>query len=352
MSGCNPDKTTMTVYFLIPGNIHSLTGGYLYNMHIINGLKQKGYTVCILGSDWKFNDKESLEKISRADLEKLPLGACVVVDSIALASLHQIVQEFGGRLKFLGLIHLPVSYDISSGVHGKLAKEELQALHHMERLIVTGRFTFDLLCNAGLNRKKIMIVEPGTENFPRKTRYKFIPSELLCIANYSAVKAQDILIRGLSMLTAWNWTMDLYGDMEREPGYTTAIRSLIQQLKMENRIFMHGIADRHKISEIFLHADLFVLPSLFESYGMVLTESLTHGIPVVTTTAGNIPDTIPKGMGLLTEPANAGQLADAIRSLFVDPAKYSALCSAASQYYRQVRSWDQAVEEFETCIPS
>jgi glycosyltransferase involved in cell wall biosynthesis len=340
----------MTVYFFITGDIHSLTGGYLFNMHIINGLKQKGYTVVVLGSDLKLNDKEGLERISRAGLEKLPLGACVIVDSIVLASLHQIVNEFRGRLKFLGLMHLPVSYDISSGVHGKLDNEELKALNHMELVIVTGRFTCDLLCNAGLNRKKIMIVEPGTEHFPRKRQYKSIPSELLCIANYSAVKAQDILVRGLSMLTAWNWTMHLFGDMEREPGYTTAIRLLIQQLKMENRIFMHGIAGRHEISRIYLNADLFVMPSLFESYGMALTESLAHGIPVVTTTAGNIPDTIPAGMGLLTEPANAGQLAEAIRSLFDEPSKYFALCSAASQYYRQARSWDQAVAEFEVII--
>jgi glycosyltransferase involved in cell wall biosynthesis len=55
-------------------------------------------------------------------------------------------------------------------------------------------------------------------------------------------------------------------------------------------------------------------------------------------------------MGLLTEPANAGQLAEAIRSLFDEPSKYSALCSAASQYYRQARSWDQAVAEFEVII--
>lgn len=340
----------MTVYFLISGNLHSLTGGYLYNTHIINGLKGMGHRVDILGTDWHWKDSDSLEKICRYNLEKLPHGTCIVVDSLLLASLHHIVQEFGDRLMFLGLIHLPASYDILSGVHGELAVEELVALNHMRRVIVTGRFTFDLLCNAGLDSDKIRIVEPGTERFPRKKQYKLVPSELLYIANYSALKAQDVLIRALCRITAWDWTLHLYGDMERDREYTASVRSLIQQLKMEHKIIMHGIVERLEISSVFLNADLFVMPSLFESYGMALSESLAHGLPVVTTSAGNIPYTVPAGMGLLTEPGDEEQLADAIRSLFDDPARYSALCSAASQYNKQVRSWEKAVADFETIL--
>ena len=340
----------MTVYFLITGDIHSLTGGYLYNMHMINGLKGNGHTVNVFGTHWQWKDSDSLENICRHHLENLPHGSIVIVDSLILAYLHLIAQEFGDRLKFLGLIHLPASYNILSGEHGKLADEELTALYHMRQVIVTGRFTFDLLCNVGLNPARIRLVEPGTEHFPRKKRYKPVPSELLCIANYSALKAQDVLIRALYGLTAWNWSLHIYGDTERDKEYTEVVRSLIQQLKMEHRIIMHGIVERHEISTVFLNADLFLMPSLFESYGMAITESLAHGIPVVTTSAGNIPYTVPAGMGLLTEPGNEEQLEDAIRSLFNDRLKYSNLCAAASQYFKQVRSWEQAVADFEMII--
>jgi glycosyltransferase involved in cell wall biosynthesis len=340
----------MTMHFLITGDIHSLTGGYLYNMHMINGLKGKGHRVDVFGTDWQWKDTGSLENICRHYLDKLPHESSVVVDSLILASLHHIVQEFGDKLKFLGLIHLPASYNILSGVHGKLGDEELMALNHMRQVIVTGRFTFDLLCNVGLNPARISMVEPGTDHFPRKKQHKPVPSELLCISNYSAIKAQDVLIRALYRLTAWDWSLHLYGDMDRDKEYSETVRSLIQQLKMEHRIIMHGIVERHEISTVFLNADLFVMPSLFESYGMALTESLAHGIPVVTTSAGNIPYTVPAGMGLFTEPGNEKQLADSIHSLFDDPLKYSNLCAAASQYFKQVRSWEQAVTDFETIL--
>jgi glycosyltransferase involved in cell wall biosynthesis len=340
----------MTVYFLITGDLHSLTGGYLYNLHVINGLRQKGHTVDVLGTDWQWKGRDNLEEICRHHLNKLPLGAFVITDSLVLASLCHIVDEFGKKLKFLGLMHMPVSYDIFSGAQGKIVGDELLALRRMRQVIVTGRFTFDLLCNAGLDPLKIKIIEPGTEQFPRKNEYKRLPSELLCIANYSAVKAQDVLIRAMFRLTEWDWTLHLYGDMDREREFAAAIRSLIRQLKMEQRIIMHGIVKREDLSTVFMNADLFVMPSLFESYGMALSESLSHGIPVVTTLAGNIPYTIPSGMGLLTEPGNVEQLAEAIRSLFVDPVKYAGLCTAASQYYARARTWDQAVEDFEVLI--
>lgn len=340
----------MTVYFINTGDIHSLTGGYLYNMHIINGLKNKGYTVNLLGIHPEGRDWNSLETSCRSLLKNIPYGSRVIVDSLVIAPMHRVIQEFGKSLKFLGLMHLPLSYDIFSGVHRIPEDNELQAMHHMHRVVVTGQFTFHLLCDSGLNPAKIRIAGPGTENFPRKGQYKPVPSQLLCIANYSAVKAQDVLIRALYRLKDRTWTLHLHGNMESDKDYAESIGSLIRKLKLEHRIIMHGIVERHNLSGVFLDADLFVLPSLFESYGMALAESLAHGIPVLTTRAGNIPYTVPAAMGLFTEPANEQQLADAILSLLDDPVKYSSLCSAASTYYLQARSWDQAITDFEMIL--
>jgi glycosyltransferase involved in cell wall biosynthesis len=340
----------MTVHFLTMGDIHSLTGGYLYNMNIMEGLEQNGYSVNIIGTDWPWDNKPELEKISRFHFEKLVAGSCILIDSLVLSLLRREVQEFSDKLIFVGMIHLPASYSISSDGYGKLSGEELLALHQMRQVIVTGQFTFDLLCNAGLNPAGIRVVEPGTDQFPQKTHYKPVPSELLCIANYSPIKAQDILIRSLNRITDRDWTLHLYGDKDRDKEYSAMVNSLIKEFHLKKRVIMHGIAGRDEITAIFLDADLFVMPSLFESYGMALTESLAHGIPVVTTRTGNIPVTVPAGMGIFVEPGNEQQLADAIRSLLDDPAKYTSLCADASQYHLRARSWEQAVTEFEMII--
>jgi glycosyltransferase involved in cell wall biosynthesis len=340
----------MTIHFLTMGNIYSLTGGYLYNMRMIEGLEQKGYSVNIFGTDWPWNIKSDLEKISLFHFEKLAVGSCIIIDSLVLARLRSVVEKFSTRLTFIGLIHLPVSYQYTYGEFGRISHEELIALRQMKQLIVTGRFTYDLLWKAGLNAARIRVVEPGTDQFPRKTHYKSVPSELLCIANYSAIKAHDILIRSLSRLASRDWTLHLYGDIGHDKEYSSGIYSLIEQLHLEKRVIMHGIAGRDEITAIFLLADLFVMPSLFESYGMALTESLAHGVPVLTTRTGNIPHTVPPGMGILVEPGNEEELTHAIRSLMDEPSKYASLCSTASQYHYLARSWDQAVMEFERII--
>lgn len=340
----------MTVHFLTMGDMQSLTGGYLYNMHMMEGLEQMGYSVNVFGTDWPWDDKSELAKICRFHFEKLTVGSCILIDSLVLVKIRSSVQEFSSRLIFVGLIHLPATYTFTSGKFGKLAEEEMMVLHQMKQLIVTGQFTYNLLWKAGLNRANLWIVEPGTGPFPQKTHYKPVPSELLCIANYSAIKAQDTLIRSLYSLTDRDWTLHLYGDKDRDKEYSAGIISFIKQLNLETRVIMHGIAMRDEITAIFLNADLFVMPSLFESYGMALTESLAHGVPVLSTRAGNIPCTVPGGMGILVEPGNEKELTDALLSLMDEPAKYASLCSAASKYHLDARSWDLAVIEFERII--
>ncbi len=340
----------MTIHLIIMGDIQSLTGGYLYNLRMIEGLEQKGYSVNIFGYDWPWKNESDLGRICRFYFEKLTVGSCILIDSLVLARLQMPVREFSNRFIFVGLIHLPASYKFVPGGTGKLSGEELMALHQMKRLIVTGQFTHDLLCKAGVNPANIRIVEPGTDPFPQKTHYKPVPSELLCIANFSPIKAQDILICSLSGLTARTWTLHLYGDKDRDKEYSNRINSLIKQFHLETRVILHGIATRDEITALFLNADLFVMPSLFESYGMALTESLAHGVPVLTTRAGNIPRTVPDGMGILVKAGKAEELTDAIRSLLDDPNKYASLCAAASRYQLHARSWEQAVTEFEKII--
>ena len=70
-----------------------------------------------------------------------------------------------------------------------------------------------------------------------------------------------------------------------------------------------------------MSSDIFVLASRFEGYGMAIAEAISHGLPVVSTTAGAIPDTVPEGAGLLVPPESPGALAEALRLLISNPVK-------------------------------
>jgi glycosyltransferase involved in cell wall biosynthesis len=296
------------------------------------------------------SDTAAIEKTCRMHFGKLEQGSWVVIDSLALGLLGKIIKEFKHHLYLVGLIHLPTSYDPLAGKNGKtVAGNELEAMQDTAHLILTGKFMMHILMDSGLAKEKMSLVEPGVDFFPRKPYAKW-PDELLCISNYSALKAQHVLINALDKLRNRNWTMRLYGNTNTGRDYANTLVSIINRKKLQKRILLYDTVERRNISALFLKADLFVFPSLFESYGMVLTESLAHGVPVVTTTAGNIPDTVPPSMGMFAEPGNADELAAVLEELFTDEGKYRSLCEATAEYYRQARSWSTAVDEFERII--
>jgi len=341
----------MKLHFLVTGDINALTGGYLYNKKIAEGLTQRGFLVQMISLPGPESDKQKTENECLAQFRKLERGSHVLADSLVMGTLHRVIRKFRDRLDIVGLVHLPVTFDPVSGDRNKiLAGFELEAMNNVRHLIVTGRYMMKMLVNAGVSPERISLVEPGVDNFPRKQDYALLPYELLCISNYSPLKAQLVLIKALSRLRNRNWSLQLYGNRSTGREYLAELESRISNEKLADRVRIHDKLDHGEITAPFLKSDLFVLPSLFESYGMVLTESLAHGIPVVTTMGGNIPETVPSSMGIFTRPGNAEDLTSALDELFTDQKKYSSLCKAASGYYRQARPWKSAVDEWERIL--
>jgi len=339
------------IYLLTSGNIHELTGGYLYNQRLAAGLSQKGHTVKVISLAETPSDQSVLENALRRQLRQTEPGSCVVIDSIVLGMMNRVIKEHGNRYYFVGLVHLPATLDLhKTDKEMELAENELESMNALNQLVVTGNYIKQLLEQAGLDGSKISIIEPGVDNFPRKRDYAGLPFELLCISNFSWIKGQMLLADALSRLTNRNWTLRMYGNMSAGKEYVDSLKKLIASRNLGGRIQLHDTLNREDISSAFLKADLFVLPTQFESFGMVLTESLAHGIPVVTTTAGNLVHTVPAGMGILTEPGNVDELSFVLNRLFTDRNAYGSLCRSAALYYMMARSWEATVAEFEEIL--
>jgi glycosyltransferase involved in cell wall biosynthesis len=92
------------------------------------------------------------------------------------------------------------------------------------------------------------------------------------------------------------------------------------------------------------------LPSYFEGYGMVLAEALAHGLPVVSTTAGAIPDTVPRDAGVLVPPGDAVALRAALAALLDDPALRARLAAGARAARAGLPTWPEAVACFAAAL--
>jgi len=99
-----------------------------------------------------------------------------------------------------------------------------------------------------------------------------------------------------------------------------------------------------------LASDIFVLASRFEGYGMALAEAIAHGLPVVSTRAGAIPDTVPAGAGLLVPPDDTTALAQALRRLIGDLPERQQLATNARAAATQLPTWQDSARLFAGAI--
>jgi glycosyltransferase involved in cell wall biosynthesis len=101
---------------------------------------------------------------------------------------------------------------------------------------------------------------------------------------------------------------------------------------------------------LYAQADVFVLASRFEGYGMAYAEALAHGLPVIGTTAGAIPDTVPDTAGLLSKPGDVDSLQNALRQIIQDQVLRQSLSQGALLAAAQQPSWAECARLFEEVV--
>jgi glycosyltransferase involved in cell wall biosynthesis len=202
------------------------------------------------------------------------------------------------------------------------------------------------------------VVEPGTdEPLPRRHPAGMRsrpaadrPLELLSVATLNPGKGHEILLQALATLATRPWHLTCAGSLTRHATTTDRVRAMIRRLGLEDRVSLRGELGAASLADCYHDADLFVLATLRETYGMAVAEALAYGLPVVSTTTGAIPALVGDEAGLLVTPGDVDALAGALARVTADGALRARLAAGARRAGARLRRWDQAVEEMAAAL--
>jgi glycosyltransferase involved in cell wall biosynthesis len=332
-----------------PGDPSTLTGGYLYNRRLLEVLAARGWatTVHRLDSSFPTPTPAALEQ-ARQVLAAIPAQRLVLVDGLALGGMPDLLERHAQRLHLVGLIHHPLALEtgLPAATAAALQRAEYRALAAVRGVIVTSGATARALADYAVPAERIGIVEPGTDRAPAARGSGGGPLELLCVATVTPRKGHAVLIEALGGLRRHGWRLTCVGSLQRCPATVAALRRQISALRLDASVRLLGEVDAASLSSCYQRADLFVLPSYHEGYGMALAEAVAHALPVVSTQAGAIAETLPAGAGVLVPPGDSGALAAALDRLLEEPELRRRLAQGAAAARAALPDWAQAGRRF------
>ncbi|TAN27575.1 MAG: glycosyltransferase [Castellaniella sp.] len=343
----------MKRYFVVAGDIRQVTGGYRYDARMVEALRRSGRPVEVieLAGTFPGASGESADALDSA-LARCKDDACVILDGLVSGGLPQVLVRHAGRLRLVALIHHPLADEV--GLDAELAaryrETERQALAAVARVVVSSPFTARRLADVyGVLESAIDVVEPGVDpvaGLESLGSRKHAPPSILCVATLVPRKGHEVLVQALSQLLDLDWSCDCVGDAQRDPACTRAVLGEIARHGLGDRVRLRGILAPEALEHAYAHARLFVLPSWYEGYGMVVAEALQHGLPVVSTTGGALAQTLPPQTGIAVLPGDASGLAVAMRRVLTDPVLCESLSAGARTAAASLPNWEMAGMRF------
>ena len=336
------------VHWVVAGALGQVTGGYLYDRAIVEGLRGLSVEVRVheLAGRHPLADDRARSS-AQASLSGLPDGACVVVDGLALPACEAALAVHAARLRIVALVHHPLALEtgLTPAERDELDRSERAALGHVRRILTTSATTARNLAETGVAAERVGTVPPGCDSVRTAgSRRGDGPVRMLCVATVTPRKGHLVLIDAVAGLREAGWHLDCVGSLSRDPPTVESVRHAIDEFGLEDRVTLHDERPAAELDAFYREADLFVLPSFHEGYGMVLAEALSHGLPVVGTTAGAIPEVVPPEAGVLVPPGNVLALRTALARLLRDPARRAAMAEAAA--HTRFPNWAEVAGRF------
>ena len=361
---------TRQIYFLCPGVTWDkpTSGGLLYNYMVIESLKgfygEESVIPLDLIGDKEFEEKSWNMQRLVTNLQYLKFflrhrpgeADLVLVDSRSnsLLLLPLLFLRFFSSVK-IGVFVYHIYFHLSrrQGLPGLMEKTCERLFIRCASVIVTiSKSTFHgivhLLGQARADKIPIHIVPPGLQIdkiHPITRKHDKVKRQLNLLyvgTCEDSRKGLDYLIRAVAGFSGMDFTLFLVGKYDTTSPYHKHLCQLIDEHNVAHKVVFHGRVSDETLERMYQDADLFVFPSLWEGYGIVLAEAMAHGLPVVATDVSSIPEIVrQRKNGILVPPGNVEALADALLELLYDHELRQQMAEKSLEIAEQFLGWEE-----------
>jgi glycosyltransferase involved in cell wall biosynthesis len=348
-----------SVHVVVPGDIDDVaaaSGGNTYDRRVCDGLPATGWVVHELRATGPWPRPDAAARASLAGaLATVPDGAIVLVDGLVACGVPVVAVPEARRLRLVVLVHLPLGDEAGPAPvpAAELAALERETLHAASAVVATSPWAARrLVAQHGLDAGRVHVATPGVDPAPLAPGTDGA-THLLCVGSLTPTKGQDLLVDALAVVNNTAdlpWSCDLVGPLDRDPAHVAAVRCTVERHGLGERVRITGPRTGAQLAAAYAATDLLVQPSRVESYGMVLTEALARGIPVLAAAVGGVPETLGhdpnvqvpglEAPGMLVPPSDVTALAAALRRWFGEPALRDELRRRARDRRDRLDGWE------------
>ncbi|MFJ1805898.1 MULTISPECIES: glycosyltransferase family 4 protein [unclassified Streptomyces] len=339
-----------SVQFVMPGGVDDAanpSGGNAYDRRLCLDLPGFGWQVHkhqVSGS-WPRPEESARAELTRT-LREFPDGTVVLLDGLVACGVPEIIAPEAERLRLVVLVHLPLGDErgLAPEVAAELDAKERAVLRSVPAVVATSDWAVRrLVSHHGLAPERVHVAAPGADIAPLASGTDGV-SRLLCVASVTPRKGQHRLVEALAAARDLPWSCVCVGGLGQDPEYVAHLRGLIAKHGLQDRLELAGPKAGAELDAAYASADLMVLTSYAETYGMAVTEALARGIPVLATDVGGLPEAVgraPDGgvPGILVPPEDPAALAVELRGWFGEADVRRRLKAAARGRRAALNGW-------------
>jgi glycosyltransferase involved in cell wall biosynthesis len=326
--------------FAIPGDLDTVTGGYLYEKRLLEGLRAVGTDTAHLRLGGSFPDPSPADHAHAVRaLEAIDPQTPIILDGFVFGSMEPAGLA-GLRAPFVGMVHHPLALEegLSEARRAHLLRTERANVALAAAILVPSPHTARILVEEyDADPARVTVARPGTD-MAVGGREPSDPPLILSIGIQHPRKGHDVLLRALARMTDLPWNAVVVG-AEWDAAHAADLRALRDGLGLAGRVRLAGLVSAQERDALYRSASVFALATRYEGYGLVFDEALSWGLPVVSCRTGAVPDTVPSDAGILVPPEDPLAFADALRSVLGDPRRRAALAAAASVAGARLPGW-------------